>query len=72
MDRTSAQFENLVISYKCKTQKFPYQYPIGFENLVISYKCKTVDNAEEYGGGFENLVISYKCKTTFIKYTLNL
>ncbi len=36
------EFENLVISYKCKTPvNFPRRTP-PFENLVISYKCKTM------------------------------
>ena len=34
-------FENLVISYKCKTKEIPKIHPAQFENLVISYKCKT-------------------------------
>ena len=34
-------FENLVISYKCKTSNPKALIPNKFENLVISYKCKT-------------------------------
>ena len=35
-------FENLVISYKCKTQLSDLGWSNKFENLVISYKCKTL------------------------------
>ena len=34
-------FENLVISYKCKTDPDNEVNGNEFENLVISYKCKT-------------------------------
>ena len=34
-------FENLVISYKCKTHQGHQTGIERFENLVISYKCKT-------------------------------
>ena len=37
-------FENLVISYKCKTIINTIVAVIPFENLVISYKCKTIIN----------------------------
>ena len=57
------QFENLVISYKCKTN-FPSDNLMPkFENLVISYKCKTSGNVGSAVSSFENLVISYNCKT---------
>ena len=35
------KFENLVISYKCKTLYVLLYSGRAFENLVISYKCKT-------------------------------
>ena len=57
-------FENLVISYKCKTILSCNKWGNGFENLVISYKCKTSPILMTGFSQFENLVISYKCKTT--------
>ena len=36
-----AGFENLVISYKCKTVYVYSETQYSFENLVNSYKCKT-------------------------------
>ena len=36
------EFENLVISYKCKTINNINNPNNKFENLVISYKCKTM------------------------------
>ena len=40
-------FENLVISYKCKTSRLEFNRVCEFENLVISYKCKTLDALDE-------------------------
>ena len=41
MEESTAQFENLVISDKCKTSVLYTRIVSGFENLVISDKCKT-------------------------------
>ena len=57
------EFENLVISDKCKTIVITAKDGAGFENLVISDKCKTSGNVGSAVSSFENLVISYNCKT---------
>ena len=63
MDAITDMFENLVISYKCKTENGNNTSLYKFENLVISYKCKTRPKPFRNMFKFENLVISYKCKT---------
>ena len=41
MFQSDGQFENLVVSNKCKTDCFFISNPREFENLVVSNKCKT-------------------------------
>ena len=60
------EFENLVISYKCKTILTSTERRKKFESLVIFYKCKTQLNELKDQNKFESLVIFYKCKNFVI------
>ena len=57
------KFENLVISYKCKTWQYVARPNGRFENLVISYKCKTTKLVGAHNGECEsfsvNLIFKY-------------
>ena len=57
------QFENLVVSNKCKTRIPETEDNKAFENLVVSNKCKTQTSVYVARCPFENLVVSNKCKT---------
>ena len=70
MEQT-AEFENLVISDKCKTLSTSRVITQRFENLMISYNCKTVQD-NKMTVAFENIVILNKYKMLDSRVTLQI
>ena len=71
MKGTLTEFENLVISDKCKTFGMEASLTDWFENLVISYNCKTVQD-NKMTVAFENIVILNKYKMLDSRVTLQI